>query len=878
MGKVIHMEWWQRFNLRDNPFERTKSPLLNSYEYIIETSIYNKYCDRLKNIEDTLFGKVIVIGGLFGSGKTTLFEYLKNKISLLNKRIETITIPISTRSSNGDEIFSLFKSQLYNTLCDEERQNVYPNDISNQLILRSQEKKLDGYIIFIDELHHNPNIDAIFDFLQLSQGLTEYIFKFNKVGIFIAGSDLWIERLQEPTYRGPIDRFDRMDEITIDQSYQIITKRWAEFIKDPKQKKSEFITKDAVEKIYGGLIEKTPRWLLIDTGELYENLPENVMKLSSHDVSKKVDTTTLEVIRKKLEGIPIFHQKMCIIIKEYKNNDDKNIALRFISKLYERGFIERNAPIEILKEFGLKDSLVITDFELWGIIKKVSAKQTTKGLYGTSTITKNGYKLDDIFTNLFDTIVTSHKFYPEDYLEKIYNPRATDIRSIKEKKEELYKSKEDEYLTYITLQMKDNKYTIGQNYITRCKEQYNRIFDYLDNPRIKIDPTDIPGKCKRSLFDLFSAYYIFQKGDDDARLEDTGLLDFAVNSFHSEELRNFFHEVNAIERAGKSISITNSNAIARLYIQSLKEILPQIMEEIKFGKKFGLDPLTLTPEDMVVFREVRALLHQDSVSDITIESARDKTIKHFEKRMRTLIAGCLNIQFGQDWYKEKIPDYANSDIRRALNRRTGNEPDYHQEENILVYTDQTHLRDIILQNWTQLFNFIFHGTPDKNDEKKKELEVNWNLIYRKRQDFAHIDKSGGRYVSKTFDNVVLIIQWLNKSIEFFLMNDQSFFEKKEGYIDLYFHNKKYCNPQLLTKEDVSKIWLPLQKESEKTLSFKSLPAIYKESARKELAVYRLLLNKGCLSIKEINVNNVTFKIHKEALFKNGKTELQSECQ
>jgi len=137
------MEWWQRLGLRDNPFERTRNPLIGTYDYIVETPIFNKYADRLKNI-DTLFGKVFVIYGLFGSGKTTLFEFLKNKISLLDKKIETITIPISTMSVNGIEIFELYKSQLYNILSDSEKVTIYPDDLSNLFTFRCIEKKYMG--------------------------------------------------------------------------------------------------------------------------------------------------------------------------------------------------------------------------------------------------------------------------------------------------------------------------------------------------------------------------------------------------------------------------------------------------------------------------------------------------------------------------------------------------------------------------------------------------------------------------------------------------------------------------------------------------------------------------------------------------------------
>jgi len=722
-------------------------------------------------------------------------------------------------------------------------------------------KKIYGHIIFIDELHHNPNIDAIFDFLKMSQGLTEYIFNYNKIGIFIAGNDKWIERLENPLYRGPIDRFDRMDEIDVDQSYEIVTKRIEEFSNNPK--KIKYIEREAIEKIYSGLKEKTPRCLIIETGEVFEKLPENVIVVTSHEVSKKVDFTTIEAVKKKIEGIPIMHRKILTIIDGYKTKGEKIIALRFLSKLYEKKFIEKIMTKETLDEFGLKDTFIIADFETWEIIKKFTTSHKIKGEYGTTNITKSGYILDDTINNLFDTILTSYEIYPEDYLEKIYLPEKREIKFIKDDKADKFKSEEDEKLRYVEEKMKSYKYELGLNYFKRCKEEYYKIFDFLDNPRLKIDPMDVPSNCKRSIFDLFSGYYVYKRDDDDSRLSDDELLQFAVNSFHSEELRNFYSDVKSIERSGRTITRNDANAICRHYILTMKEVLPQIVEEIKYGRKFGLDPQTLSTEDLLVFKEARSLLYQDNITEKNIEDARDKIIKHFEIRMRNLISSCLNIQFGSSWFKDKSPDYVKEGVERALGRRKKYEPDFHQSDNILTYTDQAHLRDLITQNWTQCFCFIFGGKPNKEDDKKQEFVVDWNIIYRKRQDFAHIDSSGGRYVSKAFDNAVLITQWLNRCFEYFLTNNQSVIEKKEGYLDAYFVNPEISKAQPIHLNDALEVFNKIKDKKEMTIRFKDLPPLYTENGRKIFAVYRLLINKECLKVININANNVSFEIHKE---------------
>ncbi len=141
------------------------------------------------------------------------------------------------------------------------------------------------------------------------------------------------------------------------------------------------------------------------------------------------------------------------------------------------------------------------------------------------------------------------------------------------------------------------------------------------------------------------------------------------------------------------------------------------------------------------------------------------------------------------------------------------------------------------------------------------------MIYRKRKEFAHIDQSKGRYVSKAFDNAVLIIQWLNKAIKFFLTNNKSTMDKKEGYYDLFFNDPEISNPQPITKNDVEKIWDPIKDKLETTINFKDFPVLFKENGRKVLAAYRFLINNKYLLIKNINANNVTFEINKDTLNK-----------
>jgi hypothetical protein len=267
-------------------------------------------------------------------------------------------------------------------------------------------------------------------------------------------------------------------------------------------------------------------------------------------------------------------------------------------------------------------------------------------------------------------------------------------------------------------------------------------------------------------------------------------------------------------------------------------------------------------EDLIKFRDIRELLYKENLIDDNYLKARDDIIKYFELRMRDSIAGCLNILYGNEWISKKyLPKHVRENgISRALSSKEKFEPDYIKSDNLLTYSDQTHLLDIILVNWTNCFHNIFHGHHAKSDDKKAELKSEWKKIYRKRKDVAHYDKSLGRYVMEIFNNCVRILQWMNKSIEIILSPDIGEIVEKNDLINLYFRDKKTCNEQIITKEEISSIWKKIKDKDELNIKFRHIPPLYREDGRKKLAIYKYLILKKQLIIEYINVNEVTFKL------------------
>lgn len=264
--------WWEEVGLQRDPFPDNKGligiPEGLYEEVVVKTSFVKNYLDDAKNNPDSLLDKTILITGEYGSGKTTLFEYLES--SLGGARILPIRIvlnPGPSVSSLTDKLYS----QLYNQgsrvytrrLGSDPRRDAW-GEIETRVIevLRELQdgEMTKGFLVTVDGLHKGDSYqEQVFEFLQQIQNVQEFFQNHKiRVGFVIAGSPLWEDKLaSRPSVSGSFYRRDEIPPLPEDAAVEAVERRIRAFT--PEGRSPPKIRRDGLRKAFRVIERREPR-------------------------------------------------------------------------------------------------------------------------------------------------------------------------------------------------------------------------------------------------------------------------------------------------------------------------------------------------------------------------------------------------------------------------------------------------------------------------------------------------------------------------------------------------------------------------------------------------------------------------------------------
>jgi hypothetical protein len=260
--------WWKRLKLSQDPFPTQEglAPLaVDLYEKIVfKTPIFEKYV-YLANSEPGELFKDTIFFGEFGSGKTTLFDYLEKP--LLIEKVFTIYIQLYAEQS-FQTLLTNFRKKLYDGLC-EKHQLLYKNDphpwlgssdfqegIEKLLTNFSANEDIRGFVTIIDDLHKDSDAFELamkfINNLQIFKGELVRQIKNLRLAFFVAGSAEWERTIKnDPKYSGSYARQETMPPVTEEAAYEMLNKRLAAFATNLETIRT--IDIGFVKRIYRGL-------------------------------------------------------------------------------------------------------------------------------------------------------------------------------------------------------------------------------------------------------------------------------------------------------------------------------------------------------------------------------------------------------------------------------------------------------------------------------------------------------------------------------------------------------------------------------------------------------------------------------------------------
>ena len=516
-----YIVWWKQLNLTDDPFPATEGLMRidpTTYEsVVVKTPLFQKYQSFIQYTRSEIFKNTIFFGE-FGSGKTTLFEYLKRALS--SKEVESVYIQLYSEK-DLQSLKITFKKKLIEELA------LYLGNHISDGSLRSYEnidtalwsslntlfetKHSKGLVIFIDDLHKNKeDVPVSLEFLSYLQIFTSEILRkisTPNLAFYIAGSLDWEPIIKtQPKYSGSLARRETIPDVTEDEAWAMLNRRLEAFYPNPEVKR--VVDKSFVSQVYRDLLVNK---LELTFRSFIQRLVDefnigNFKVLSSDPVH--INSESLTKIKTVVESSPIVKERFNVLLKEKMQNEENRIkALRLLIEIYIKK--------KIKEEDYIDDRFYLQTLAKTRLIQKAREGPSSfswvvcKELVDSSKLVADNFSLS-----------------LEDYLLKIYGLTSKRRKAASEEVNRLQK-------------LANSNDEGAKEILERVIMLHTKILEAQESYTLSYSEMELAFKCKDSLESLTKFYLQYvERASDEFAVKD--LLGFwSTYWFSLEEISRF---------------------------------------------------------------------------------------------------------------------------------------------------------------------------------------------------------------------------------------------------------------------------------------------------------------------------------------------------
>jgi len=700
------LSWWRQLQLSQDPFPTQEglSKLADDlYEKIvIKTPLFEKYV-YIASSEPTELFKDTIFFGWFGSGKTTLFDYLKKPF--LNERVFTIYIQLYAEQSFSS-LFTDFRKKFYEGLCEKHElifhskpqlwlnSNDYQECIDKLLVKFSSNADIKGFIVIIDDLHKDfENFELAMKFVNNLQIFrSELNRKINNFPLcfFIAGSDKWEEIIKnDPKYSGSYARQETMPPVTEQTAYEMLNKRLEAFATTPDTIRT--IDMGFVKRIHRGLTNNhvpiTFRSFIKATLSEFENGNFSILTVDPVHISKK----DLADIKNQLESNDTLRKKFSILL--YSGGIQKEE--------------HRQKALELLKSTYLKNGISEDTMELR------QNRFFFQRLVKSQLIQKSkliGQKFKWVICQELEEqnrlIYKKWNLSLEDYLTKIY------VTTVSAKTKKTEKTYEDvQILDSIVDALLTNP--PSKRLAKDCRSKHLKVMNEIQRYEKILDFDTIINDCVESLALLTKslALYLGLK----LPLIDSFqyLVDFWREFWKNpSEISEFLNQVNtrAIDKSSENVFY-----ICSLYSDAFSYIVKFFHEETDKSRYLFIPYSGLSNLEIAKFHEIRDSWSKNQYFDIA-----KQTSEIVQKKLRTFLFNIFTLLYGDRENRLNHLDSTSANYIRE-NLTKDREKGYSISNNEFEQINRGNYKNFMIgtfdkttgkQNWERIFKNAFSPMPE----------------------------------------------------------------------------------------------------------------------------------------------------------------------
>ena len=686
--------WWKKLGLVSNPFPDTDGlgniPQSMRQQVVLQTEIFEQYIHYINKVPSDLFMNIIFYGE-FGSGKTTLFEYLQ--IPLIRNNIHSIIIRL-----NAEPDYQNFLHKFKQKLCRELTNSFYrltgtnlaaslePLTVDDAIIqvIKSIENtnRCAGFVIFIDDIYKPPDYEKVaLKFLNQLQTFKANLRKemtSPNIGFFVSAPPEWEAILtKNQAYSGSVNREEHMPMPTAEQARIMLNERLCAFAEN--KEKCGQIEPEFSQQVYRTLVSRKAftfrqfikeclrRFEIGDFAILTSNpviISPSTLKEISHLLKQKSELS--EGINQILgSSLPLANKKACfqLLVKIFmQKNCSEDSEL----------FLKNRHYFLIIKRAGLINESNSSDKISWTISDEL--RDFDKHIKDNFN-----YTFDEYFLKLFKGILELKDETPS------FGGR--DFRMVEDLLDHLRNRN-------------DNSSAPLQSYLNEALEIHKRIVEESEKNPLRIGFNKLVEQCKASIGALSNAVATH------ADLSATG-VDFWKDFWrYPDSLREYSKVLQTQSREAAPSRIYLFSA----YDSAFNEIVSFLSDEVKMSNMMAIPVQGLKTNEIIEFAAARADYYRGKYVPAV---RRISTL--VENKLREFIYSVFVLQYGHFNNRlQRIPIRFHDIIRKHIDK--DKERGFTHSRNELTYLNRQDYFDILVaydgighDNWINTFSKIFAG-------------------------------------------------------------------------------------------------------------------------------------------------------------------------